>query len=386
MTLSISRAQTTIYSQSTVAKFPPVPRPKGDSSIQVDGDELLKGLTAILFACATDESRPALTAVCIDLGESPIVVAADGFRLMWGPLKVWLPAIAEDQARILIPRATVGALEDVWKRTKKMPVASSTNIGDLARNPFIHVASLAVGKRMMDLRYGHGQFRARFSGVTFVSQLVNGSYPNYENLIPQEWTGAVTVGSELLLKAAIRVGKMAENGIVRLRWDDGYMKVSAVGEEAGLLETDIPVKIDEEHGRIAIHHKYLQDYLKPRVGPVTMRYISPGSSSVFEGTDPYRLLQMPMFVKWGDEPLEEPSQESEERHPDGEHDPQQASTEEEPDGRADSHENCTGPQEEKGKPKRRLRKPPIPQSKKRRSVARWLEIMRRNTIDCEVAY
>ncbi len=72
--------------------FPPIPDLRPEHEAAVDGDALVRALTAVLPAAARkDDTRPVLQSVCLTLGESPEAAAADGFRLAWEPIPVKLP-------------------------------------------------------------------------------------------------------------------------------------------------------------------------------------------------------------------------------------------------------------------------------------------------------
>jgi DNA polymerase III sliding clamp (beta) subunit (PCNA family) len=69
------------YDVAGVEDYPPVPEVKARAEGAVDGDILVKGLTAVLDYRTTDDTRPVLSGVSLILGETSDVFAADGFRL-----------------------------------------------------------------------------------------------------------------------------------------------------------------------------------------------------------------------------------------------------------------------------------------------------------------
>jgi hypothetical protein len=98
---------------------------------------------------------------------------------------------------------------------------------------------------------------------------------------------------------------------------DGKLTVSAVGEEQEIRATLDVISTQGEPGRAALNYTYLLRYLAGKQGIITLSQYPDTAPIVFEYQNSPRVLIMPMFVQWGDEPVaaEEPEPETIEENP-----------------------------------------------------------------------
>jgi DNA polymerase-3 subunit beta len=167
----------------------------------------------------------------------------------------------------------------------------------------------------------------RFGLVTLIARLIQGSPPNFKQLIPGEPPLTVRVLGPDLERAVRRMAAIARDGkgIVRLTWGSGMMRLSARSEEKGEVEATIPVETSGGPGRIALNISYLREYLSGKQGVVSMGVSTVSSPVLFRYGNAPLVVVMPMFVQWGDsgEPASaEPR--AEEKDPSGEEQAQQA--------------------------------------------------------------
>jgi DNA polymerase-3 subunit beta len=158
----------------------------------------------------------------------------------------------------------------------------------------------------------------KLNNIELVSQLVQGTFPNYQQLIPQT-TGTRTVVSLQEFNRASRTAAIFArdgSGIVRLQVTPGSdegagkMVVSARAEELGDNTGEIDARIEGEEARIAFSSRYLSDVLGAMPGSeVAMEITTPSSPGVFRpmvngdgpdetSGDSYIHVIMPMFVQW----------------------------------------------------------------------------------------
>jgi DNA polymerase-3 subunit beta len=159
---------------------------------------------------------------------------------------------------------------------------------------------LLTARRRLELALGDGTFIARFGEVTLTSKLIQGSPPNFRQLIPEEPPLKVDVMALDLEMAVRRVQMVAREGssIVRLIWTDDTLTVAARGEEMGEAEATVAVRASGGPGRTAMNISYLLEYLRGRQGLVTMGVKSEKEPVLFtHGPSPLVVI-MPMFVQW----------------------------------------------------------------------------------------
>jgi len=282
-TLTAGRTRATLAALP-VEDYPPIRDFTPEHEVAVDGDALVRALTAVLSsAAAVDDKRPVLQTVCLTLGESPEAAAADGFRLAWEPIPVKLPG----EGNLLIPTGTVRALAHLWKHAPKPPQLNG--VADPAR--------LAMAKRLVRLEYSPDRLRVSFGEVSLLTQLVTGTFPNYRNLIPKEGAVSVTFDPGDLTRVIKGMLKMARDGsgIIRLSWGDNELQAEVRVADLGPTITSIPALCQGE-GRISFNYLYLLDYLKGKQDLVTLATAGDRAPGLFSYHGTPHFVLMPMFV------------------------------------------------------------------------------------------
>jgi DNA polymerase-3 subunit beta len=256
--------------------FPPIPKVAGGINTKVEVETLRQGIAQVAFAAATEESRPVLTGVDAKFeGEVLTLAAADGFRLAVYKLPLAAPVGQETEA--IIPARALSELSRL--------MAEQEEAVEITVNP------------------GKGQALFRLKNVELVSQLVQGSFPNYAQLVPQSYTTRAVVNVSDFLRATKTASIFARDGsgIVRLMIAPGKLVVSARSEEIGDDVGEIDAQVEGEEAKIAFNGKYLTDVLGVlREAQVALEATSPSSPGVVRpvGVDNYIHVVMPMFVQW----------------------------------------------------------------------------------------
>ena len=268
-------------------EFPPIPTVEDGVAASVDPAALRAAISRVAFAAATEESRPVLTGVELKLsGDKFSMAAADGFRLavQHGDL---LKAV-DGEIKVIIPARTLNEINRLLT-DQEDPV-------EILMTP------------------AKGQVLFRVSGnqtVETVSQLLQGAFPNYEQLIPQTYETRATFDLPTLLRAARTAAIFARDGsnIIRLQMvpgENGESKakliISARSEEVGDTEDELEAEAMEGvEGKIAFNSRYLLDVLSVlERGTVNLDTTTSSSPGVFKptGSDDYIHVVMPMFVQW----------------------------------------------------------------------------------------
>ena len=271
--------------------YPPIPRVEpGQSEGEgvLDGDALVKALAAVAPYAATEQDRPALTGICLTLGEAVKAAAADGFRLAWETV----PGKLVGEGSLIVPARAVPVLEGLWKK------AAAPDLGQ-ARDP----VSVALAKRLIRLGWQREKalLELHFGGVTLTTKLIQGTFPSYQALIPAQNKASATVQAEDMLRALKQLKGIAKesSGIVRLSWEGDTLTVSARAAEVGETAAQVPIQATGP-GKTAMNLSYLLEYFSGRAGSVTMALAdgnSPGPVTFSHRGTPHVVI-MPMFVKW----------------------------------------------------------------------------------------
>ncbi len=262
--------------------FPPIPKVEGGINTKVEVDALRQGINQVVFAAATEESRPVLTGVDAQLdGKLLTLAAADGFRL--AVFKLPLASAVGPKTEVIIPARTLAELSRL--------TAEQEEAVEITVNP------------------DKSQALFRLKNVELVSQLVQGTFPQYGQLIPQKYSTRAVVDVASFLRATKTAAIFARDGsgIIRLQIASsgktaaGKITVSARSEEIGDDVGEIDATVEGEEAKIAFNGKYLTEVLtvlhEPKVALETSNPSSPGVLRPV-GVDNYIHVIMPMFVQW----------------------------------------------------------------------------------------
>ena len=262
--------------------FPPIPTVEGGVTTKVEVEALHQGISQVVFAAASEESRPVLTGIDAEFdGDLLTLAAADGFRLAVYKLPIAVPVSQKTEA--IIPARTLAELSRL--------MADEEEAVEILINP------------------NKGQALFRLKNIELVSQLVQGTFPQYAQLIPQSYNTRVVVDVAEFLRATRTASIFARDGsgIVRLvitlggEAAPGKLTVSARSEEVGDDVGEIDAIVEGEEAKIAFNGKYLTDVLSVlRESQVTLETTNPSSPGVIRpvGVDNYLHVVMPMFVQW----------------------------------------------------------------------------------------
>jgi len=281
-TITVGDMQT-ILESADPQDFPALPMDGGESDGVLNGDALVRALVSVAPYATSETGRPTLNGVHLATGDELEAVAADGYRLVWERIPGRLPG-----PPMVIPTRAVDLLAPLWKHAAAPAVGEAQD-----------VAGLAMAKRLIRLDWGTERLRLRFGAVCMAIKLIQGTFPNYRQLIPSETTSSLTVFGEDLERAVRQVAGMAQkgSGIVRLSWEGERLLVSAKAEDVG--ETSVPVAAQcASPGRTALNLGYLRDYLKGKAGLITISLSGESGPALFAHRGTPHVVMMPMGVQW----------------------------------------------------------------------------------------
>ena len=264
-------------------EFPPIPTVDEGATIKVDPQLLKDTVTHVAFAAATEDSRPVLTGIKVEVNQSDFTfAAADGFRL------------AVYEGKLLEPISE--AMEFIIPAKALQEVGRLIGTGDTA----VEFTVTPAGT--------HALFN--IGNVEIVSQLMPGSFPNFRSLIPAEYKNRVIVQNSDFSRAVKTSSIFARDGsgILRIQIvndeDGGKLSISSRAEEVGDNQGEIDGVVEgdvDEESRIAFNNKYLAEVLDVLgEGEVSFEITSASSPGVVRATgkEGYTHVVMPMFVQW----------------------------------------------------------------------------------------
>ena len=263
--VSAGSAMYRLHTYST-EDFPRLPEIDDSSLHAIDRDALVETIGRVSRSASRDESRPVLTGILVRFEPGKLVMAAtDSYRLavketpVGGPLPE-LEAIIPARALQELSRIAGGA-EEV----------------------------------RLGLHENHVVFGA--DGVWLTTRRIDGQFPNYRQLLPEQFEHELQLPREELLEVVRRVSLMAQrNAPLRLRFADGELAVSAVTQDVGEARESLPAPYAADPLEIGFNAEFLRDGLESvESDSVTFKLISPLRPAVLEGEgDDYVYLIMPI--------------------------------------------------------------------------------------------
>ena len=262
--------------------FPPIPTVESGVIGKISSSVLKDAITHVAFAAATEESRPVLTGIKVDLkGDSFTFAAADGFRLAVYEGKL-AEAVSEDVSFIMPARA--------FQEVNRLIGTDDTTI-EFTVTP------------------SKSQALFRLENVELVSQLIQGAFPNYSQLIPEGHDTRAVVDQTAFLSATRTASIFARDGsgIVRVKvlpaenGSSGTIEISSRAEELGDNEGKIDASVEGDESKIAFNSKYLSEVLDVLgSGEIALETTTSSSPGVIRpvSKEGYIHVVMPMFVQW----------------------------------------------------------------------------------------
>ena len=268
------------------AEFPAVPtaesigrRPQG--SLLLNTDVFRRMIDQVVFAAATDESRPILTGVLANFHQGGLTLAAaDGFRLAVTTADVGVDL--DETFSVIVPARALAELNRVAAE-QETPI-------ELIITP------------------ARNQILFHLSDIDLVSQLIDGNFPDYNQIVPKSFSTRIVVGTPEFLKAvkvAFLFARDAAN-IIRVQatpgseLSPGYMSVAATSAELGDNVSEIDAaNISGDQIEIAFNARYLIDALSVAgTGQVALETTTSSSPGVIRPVDgeAYLCVIMPMHI------------------------------------------------------------------------------------------
>lgn len=255
------------------AEFPKIPQEIDSvNSIILPKELLLESLGQLLFAVSLDESRPVLTGILFIFSKEGLtLVATDGFRLSQKNIAFKNKGI---QQKLVLPK-----------------------------NPLMEVAKLGAEAEEIKIVFKEKENQAVFGldGTILSSRILEGKFPDYEKIIPQNSTLMLKADKEELLRAVKLASVFARDSanIVKFKVGSDSLNLSAESAQAGSQEMVVEAKVEGETPfEISFNYRFLEEFLRAIKGEeVQMKFTSSDAPGVFVDTLDPNFLHLIMPVK-----------------------------------------------------------------------------------------
>jgi len=218
-------------------EFPIIPQIQGDSQIKIPLNKLKKTLDSVLFAVSLDETRPEIGGVLVWFNENGLrLVATDSYRLS----EVTTDLIqSSTEYKIIIP---LKALQEVSR-----------------------ITSLSEGVEMVEIYFDENQVMFGLGGTFVTSRLIDGNYPDYEQIIPSAVQTKIKISRDNLIQAVKAAAPFTKTGIndVKLNFEPDIKKLTLTASNVQVGSQEIILPIEGSGGKIIVtfNYKYLLDGL-----------------------------------------------------------------------------------------------------------------------------
>jgi DNA polymerase III subunit beta len=271
--------------------FPDLPLVQSGTPIRLDAETLVRGLRATLFASSADEAKQLLTGVHLRLDAAGLECAAtDGHRLA----VLRLPHIGVGSSPAPDPQNQAAA-EEAFAVT--VPARSLRELERLlASRP---------GGEALSLFCERGQVVVLRADQVLTSRSLEGTYPNYRQLIPESFQRRIVLDRRAFLAALERVAVLADpnNNVVKISCDPAQDRVviRADAQELGSGSESLAAAITGEEIQVAFNVRYLLEGLKAMAAErVVLQCNAPTTPAVLEPVDDetaFTYLVMPVQIR-----------------------------------------------------------------------------------------
>jgi DNA polymerase III subunit beta len=255
-------------------EFPRVAAVQGDE-VRFDADALVGALRQVLPAASGDDNRPILTGVLLAAEEQGLrLVATDSYRLAVRDLPG--VSVLSSGKQVLVPSRALAEL--------------SRSLGDGGE------LTLRLGER--DASFSSS---GESGGIVLTTRLIEGEYPNYQGLIPQNQPNRLTVAREPLMEALRRVKLLARDATpVRLLMSSDGLELKAVTQDVGEGSESLDATYEGEELTVAFNPDYLLAGIEAASGEeITLSTMDSLKPAVVRtpASDDYLYLLMPVRVQ-----------------------------------------------------------------------------------------
>ena len=266
--------------------YPDLPMVESGMTLKLQPERLVQALKGTLFASSADEAKQLLTGVHLKFNQRALEAAAtDGHRLAVLNVEDALQdeavtdAVDDDGFAVTLPSRSLREVERLmasWRSDE--PVSLFCDRGQ--------VVILAADQMV-------------------TSRTLEGTYPNYGQLIPDGFTRTFGMDRRALIAALERIAVLADqhNNVVKFssQPEDGVLQISADAQDVGSGSESLPSNLEGDAMQIAFNVRYLLDGLKAMGSDrIVLHCNAPTTPAVLrseEASEAFTYLVMPVQIR-----------------------------------------------------------------------------------------
>jgi DNA polymerase-3 subunit beta len=262
-----------------VSEFPPLPEFEKDNEYSLDQGKLQQMLKSVSYAQSTDESRAMLNGVYFNFEDNKLTtVATDGKRLALNGLDIEIPE--GNSGNFILPMKTVHELERLLGKGSNVKILFNERQVAFA----IDVAEDSAKSGLVQ-------------AIRLVSKKVEGKFPNYKIVIPENIEYRVKMNrddlKDCIARAALVVTEKHES--INLTFHSNNLVISGHSDEFGESEEHFPVEFDGAETKLTFNPRFLISPLGELVeDEVIFEFKDSGSPGVFRNEEHFTCVVMPL--------------------------------------------------------------------------------------------
>jgi DNA polymerase III subunit beta len=252
--------------------FPLIPQVEDQAFAKIDAEELKNALLETAWASAQNETQPEISGVYFLFEEKTLTIATtDRYRLAERVCE--LKSEVAEKRTAIIPSRTISELYKI----------------------------LGADKKEVEIYFSESQVLFKFNDTELISRLIDGQYPDYKQIIPNEFPTEALIGREDLiyaLKAAALFVSESSNITLQAAEKKG-ITVTASSAQAGENTTEVQAKVKGPDVSAVFNFRYLLDCLNSVTeAKVTLKLINDNSPAMIvpEGRTNYLYIVMPIKI------------------------------------------------------------------------------------------
>jgi DNA polymerase-3 subunit beta len=255
------------------ADYPTFPESTGKNVINIDTYGLKEMIHKTIFAISAEITRYALTGLLLEIRKKEIrLVGSDGKRLAF--IKRQSEQIISQEKKVIIPAKGMNLLEKILKEKQKLEL-------NIEENQII------------------GNITSEKEKITIFSRLVEGTFPDYENIIPNDCNKKIEIKSEQLYAALRKVTIVTTDKFkaTKLSLKENKIRLTSKTQEVGEAKIEINAKYTGEPIEIVFNPDLFIDVLRVLGDTdLTIELKDKTSPAVFKKGKDYTYLVMPMTI------------------------------------------------------------------------------------------
>ena len=262
--------------------FPAWPSALGSGEVEevtIDGSMLLEMIEKTIYSAGESDTRYTLNGLLFHAkpeNRSFTVVGTDGHRLAL--IMRQMESEVKEDKKLIVPRKAVSELRR-----------------------FLSASDEEKEKQKVRISIGDKHLLFSVDKIEFLTRLIDGTYPNYENVIPQSNEKKMSIGKDIFIKVLRRASVMSRERASAVRFDleEEKLTVSSSSPDLGEAKEEVGVDYKGEKVSLGFNARYMLDVLGAMTSDKVVLELQDPLSPVLvkeDGSDEYKCVIMPMRI------------------------------------------------------------------------------------------